>query len=210
MSDIKKEIGTGVYLVIDPAMGVGLNIQQLEYLVDEDIAAIQIWDNPTMEAMDAQLLNATIELFKDSKVPILINNRWECLTDFDLDGVHFDSIPNNIDVIKSKVGRRFFKGITLTNDLRKVEMAQSLNFDYVSFCSMFPTATSDSCEIVLPESVKKCREISDMPIFLSGGIKPQNIQDIKALPFEGVAVISGIMRANRPKEELRKYLAELK
>lgn len=126
------------------------------------------------------------------------------------DGVHFDTIPDNYDEIISEVNRDFIKGVTLGNELDVVRKAEELNFDYLSFCSMFPSQTTDSCEIVRPETVKKCREMTGMPLFLAGGIRPDNVNLLSDLSFQGIAVISGIMSAESPKEALKEYQNQLK
>lgn len=204
-----KEIKSGIYIVINPAQNNDDILNQLVQIKDESIAAIQIWDNPDVKALNENLIDEIIQLFKNS-TPILINNQWELLKEFEFDGVHFDKIPGNYNELINEINRDFIKGITLGNDLNIVEKADNLNFDYVSFCSMFPSQTSDNCEIVRTETVLKCREITDMPIFLAGGITPNNIKELKNLSFQGVAVVSGIMNAHQPKEALKKYKLQFK
>lgn len=188
-----KEIRKGVYIVIDPAMDQSLLRSRIGRLINEDLAAIQIWDNFDKVKSISEILAEIIHLYKDTRVPILVNNRWELLKEFDLDGVHFDTIPDNWMHINNNIGRNFIKGVTLTNDLTIATKAESLQFDYLSFCSIFPSQTSTSCELVDITTIHKCKELSTLPIFLSGGITPQNIQTLKSIAFDGVAVVSGIM-----------------
>ena len=205
----KKYISKGVYLVIDSSMDKERTLNQLRAVKNEEIAAIQIWNNPAIEKVDKCFLKDIIQLYQDVPVPILINEEWKLLKEIDFDGVHFDSIPNDFLKIEQELDREFLKGITLSNDLEVVEKADEFSFDYVSFCSMFPSKTVDSCEIVHPGSVKKCREITAMPIFLSGGINPGNMDLLQQLPFEGIAVVSGIMKATDPVKALRAYNKQL-
>ncbi|NLI72666.1 MAG: thiamine phosphate synthase [Bacteroidales bacterium] len=206
---MKKKIKSGVYIVINPAQDKGEILRRLMQLKGEEIAAIQVWDNPDVEKMDEELMDEIIHLFKDS-TPVLINNQWEMLNTHAFDGVHFDAIPDNFNEIVSEVNRDFIKGVTLGNELNIVKKAKELNFDYLSFCSMFPSQTTDSCEIVRPDTVKKCRQMTDLPLFLAGGIRPNNINLLKDLSFQGIAVISGIMSADNPKIALKEYQNQLK
>ncbi|MDZ7683410.1 MAG: thiamine phosphate synthase [Fodinibius sp.] len=129
----------------------------------------------------------------------------ELLKDTPADGLHFDSVPNNYEEIKNEVDRDFIAGITCSNDLEIVEWAEENGFDYVSFCAMFPSPSVDSCEIVTPETVRKARQITDMPLFLSGGITPEKIGELDGLDFNGVAVISGILKDDEPREKALNY-----
>lgn len=205
---MQKEIKPGVYIVINPAQNKEEILHRLTQIKDEEISAIQIWDNPDVEKIDEELIEETIRLFKNT-TPVLINNKWEMLEKYALDGIHFDAIPDNYNEILSELNRDFIKGITLGNDLEVVRKANELNFDYVSFCAMFPSQTAGYCEIVSPEAVKKCREMTEMPIFLAGGIRPDNIISLRDLSFQGIAVVSGIMNADRPKEALKEYQIQL-
>jgi len=49
-----------------------------------------------------------------------------------------------------------------------------------------------------------------MPIFLAGGIRPENIGKLKELSFDGIAVISGVMGSDNPDEAVREYVKQLK
>jgi thiamine-phosphate pyrophosphorylase len=62
---------------------------------------------------------------------------------------------------------------------------------------------------VQPDSIRKAREISNMPIFLSGGINQENLGKLKALPFNGIAVISGILNEDDPESAAKKYKEKL-
>src|SRR5699024_6155768 len=205
---MSKKICSRIYIVIDPDKKKEEIIKQLFKLKRESIAALQIWDNPDIDTIDEELLNKIFQIFKN-KTPILINNKWKLLKKFEFDGVHFDEIPKELDKIVSKIGHDFIKGITLNNDLKIVEKAEKLNFDYLSFCALFPSKTVDNCEIVNPETIQECSKITSMPIFLSGGITPNKIHQLKYLSFQGIAVVSGIMKAKDSKKKFKKYKFEL-
>lgn len=206
---MKKIISGGVYVIVDPGMKLKTILKQLEAIRDENIAAVQVWDNPAVEKIDENLVRNIIRLFGPGKTPVLINNKWELMSEMELDGVHFDVIPETFNKISQEIGRGFLKGVTVHNDLKVIQQAEQLNFDYVSFCSMFPSQTSNSCEIVQLKTVQRCREMTDMPIFLAGGITPQNIHLLNNLSFQGIAVVSAVMKANDPKKVLQEYNALL-
>lgn len=203
-----KTVHKGVYIVVDPAMKQRKLINQLKKVKKQPIAAIQIWDNPAIEVKEG-LIEEIVGLFKDTNIPVLINNRWEYLKKYDLDGVHFDVLPINLEKINKEVGKEFIKGITLTNNLKNLSVIEYLCFDYVSFCSIFPSSTSNSCELVDFKNIQACREKSNLYIFLSGGIKPENLNQLRHLNYDGVAIVSGIMKASDPEKAIEEYINEL-
>ena len=203
-----KTIHKGVYVVIDPGMEQERILSQLEKIKKQSIAAIQIWNTPNAE-IKPSLIESILALFKDTNTPVLINNKWEYLKAFDLDGVHFDAFAKDLEQINKEVNRAFIKGITLTNDLGRLSEIEAMGFDYLSFCSVFPSSTSNSCDLVDFKTIQDCKEQTDMPVFLSGGITPENLNQLRHLNYDGVAIVSGIMKASNPKKAIENYSNEL-
>lgn len=169
---------------------------------------LQIWNHWPAHFGTAEkqaLVQSVLEITSAFNVPTLINEEWPLLKTTALDGVHFDSIPENYEAIEKEINRSFIGGITCSNDLQVIEWAEQHQLDYVSFCSMFPSSSVDSCEIVMPETIRQARVITQMPLFLSGGITTGNLTTLKELDFNGVAVISGILSADSPKASATAY-----
>jgi thiamine-phosphate pyrophosphorylase len=209
MEITNKKIEAGIYLVIDPAANETAIIEKLKLILEEPIAAVQIWDHFLQGQDIEKLINTITGACHKKNVPVLINNKWEWLKKADLDGVHFDSIPGNWDLIKQIIGKKIICGITCNNDLSILHWAADNRLDYISFCSMFPSPTSNSCDMVLFETIRKAKETVTIPVFLAGGITIENMPKLEGLPFNGIAVSSGIMNAENPKEIIHSYLDHL-
>lgn len=144
------------------------------------------------------MIQPILALAAEYDVPVLVNEEWQLLKTTALHGVHFDTVPNHFDNIRKEIGRDFICGITCSNDLGVIEWADENRLDYISFCAMFPSPSVDNCPIVRPETVQKAREITSLPLFLSGGITLDNLGTLDNLDFDGVAVISGILKSDNP------------
>lgn len=201
------KITGGIYLVLDPARPLALILQKLEAALNGGIDVVQIWNNWNEATDKLTLIEAVGSLCRQYKVPLFINEEWQLLTQtLYLDGVHFDTIPENYNLIKEAVKRPFMAGITCSGDLSTVAWADENQLNYVSFCAMFPSPSAGSCSIVMPAVVKKAHESTSLPLFVSGGITPDNIIALKQkTPFDGVAVISGILSADDPEKQVRTY-----
>jgi len=206
----KRNIGSGIYLVIDPSMAEAIIIDKLNGILKEKIVAVQVWDNFRDDENIKVFIQKICSLCHAKDVPVLINNRWEYLMSTPLDGVHFDHIPSNYDSIQAKVKKPFISGLTCNNDLSLVKWAAINSLDYISFCSMFPSSTANSCELVNHSAIQTAKTIFRHPVFLAGGIRPENINKLKELDYTGIAVISGIMSSDNPAESIRKYYEHLK
>lgn len=206
----RKKITPGIYLVVDPSMEESVLLNKIGLCLEEEIAALQVWDNFYAGQNINELVQKICSLCHAKHVPVLINNRWELLNNSLLDGVHFDRIPENYLQIKETINKSFLTGLTCNNDLSHVRWATANQLDYISFCSIFPSTTSNSCELVNFNTIHEAAKISSLPIFLAGGIKPENIEKLKELEYAGIAVISGIMNSDKPGEAIKVYSEKLK
>lgn len=206
----RQTIQSGIYLIIDPSMEKEILFAKLNLIVKEKIATIQVWDNFKKEQNTEELLLKIYEKASANNIPIIINNRWELLKQIPLDGIHFDEIPENFNDIKKEINRDFIAGITCNNELSIIEYAEKHQFDYISFCSMFPSKTANSCELVDFETVQKAKNIFSGKIFLAGGIDLSNIENLSQLNYHGIAVVSGIMSAENPSETIKIYHQKIK
>src|SRR5690625_3249322 len=206
----KKLIDSGIYVVINPAIDEQVLLEKLQIILTKDIAAVQIWDNLKSGQNVEERLEKIHALCKKHQTRVLINNRWDYLKTIDLDGIHFDQIPANLYQIKKEVDSGLIFGLTCENDLADVRWAAGNDFDYISFCAMFPSESAGDCEIVDHQTVEEASRIFDNPLFLSGGISPENLPELDNLKFDGVAVISGIMNAKNPDQAIDQYLKNLK
>lgn len=204
-----NKLAGGIYLVIDPSMEEGILFEKLEQVLQEGIAIVQLWDNWPQGTQKERLINSICDLCHRYQVPVFINNEWDLLNSLPLDGVHFDSIPADYDKIKQRLPKEVKIGLTCNNDLSAVEWAERNSLNYISFCSIFPSVTSNSCELVSFQTIEQARKITSMPIFLAGGIQLSNLPKLKGLDFDGIALISGIMSSVSPAEATKQYLALL-
>ncbi|MCG2590927.1 thiamine phosphate synthase [Rhodohalobacter sulfatireducens] len=210
---MKKEITGGIYLVLDPSINKTELLEKLEQALNGGVDIIQIWNNwpeSISHSGKVEFIEEILDLTKRHNVPVLMNNDWKMLKETDMDGVHLDQIPEDYDQIQSKIQRDFIAGITCSNNLEVIQWAENHDIDYISFCSMFPSNSVDSCEIVRTETVRKAREITDIPLFVSGGITPKNLSELDDLDFQGVAVISGILTSDSPRIMANEYKKKLK
>jgi thiamine-phosphate pyrophosphorylase len=203
----QKKITGGVYLVVDPAMDGSLLLSKLTSALEGKLEAVQLWNHWTPGDDKLECITAVGQLCRKHHVPLLIDSDWEMLLQSSyLDGVHLDSIPADYAMIKQKIRRPFIAGITCSGNLDVVQWADEQRLDYVSFCAMFPSPSAGSCDIVIPATVRQAKGITDLPLFVSGGITPDNIVVLrKQTPFDGVAVISGIMSAEDPLRKVKLY-----
>ncbi|QMU31223.1 thiamine phosphate synthase [Adhaeribacter radiodurans] len=201
-----RNISGGLYLIADAGLEELVLREKLEEALQNGVSIVQLYNT---ENASVTVINKICTLCHSYQVPVLVNNNWHLLLTTLLDGVHFDSVPDNLAEIKNTVKREFYKGITCSNNLAVVQWAHDNQFNYLSFCSLFPSATAGSCEIVHFENIQKARAITHLPFFAAGGINLHNLSQLAELPLNGIAVVSGIMASDNIGLTTQKYLHEL-
>lgn len=205
MSNNTRAIHGGVYLVIDPAKGLEQVLPAVQQALAGGVDIIQVWNHWHTGQHKIMFIQAICQAAHGYGIPVLIHEDWLLMKDTPADGMHFDEIPLDLVYIRQQVGRPFLCGITCGNELEKLRWAIDHGFDYVSFCSMFPSTTANSCELVKPETVQAARKMTGMPIFLAGGITPETIHSLATTGMDGVAVVSGIMNSPDPRQKTFYY-----
>jgi thiamine-phosphate pyrophosphorylase len=201
----------GVYLVLDPTMDKDFLIKKLSAAAEAGLQVVQIWNNWLPGTDKLALIKAIANVCRPYRIPLFINEDWHLLTESPfLHGVHFDQIPEDFAAIKNTIGKPFLAGITCSGNLDTVVWADANGLNYVSFCAMFPSPSAGSCDIVMPATVRQARSLTKLPLFVSGGITVENIAQLKKeTPFDGVAVISGILSADDPQQKVQQYKTAL-
>ncbi len=199
----------GIYVIADAGLEKKVLLEKLTQALEGGIHVIQLYNTKNASAQLYHTINEVCALSHQYQVPVLVHNHWELLEETTLDGVHFDAIPQNLEEIEKKAGRKFIKGVTCSNNLQVIEDASHHGFDYISFCSLFPSRSAGVCELVSFETIKKARSISQLPFFAAGGIHLDTMPQLKELPLNGVAVISGIMASDNIAASVKNYQHQL-
>lgn len=186
---------SGIYLIADVTLAQNVLLNKINKALQSGVKLLQLY-NVDNNATTINNIHNIKKLCHSFKALVLINNNWKLALKTSVDGVHFDLPPNNMKEINEVIGNKLIKGLTLSNHLDLIRWAHHHDFNYFSFCSMFPSASAEKCEIVNFESVQKARKLTSLPLFAAGGINLDNIEQLAALPIDGVAVISSIMNAD--------------
>lgn len=206
---MKRKINGGLYLVVDPMPGLKEVLPKVNAALEGGVDSIQLWNHWNPNEDYEKFVLEICSLAHNHDVPVLINENWQWMKTLPLDGVHFDTIPLNVNQIKKEITRSFLIGITCSNDEDKINWAIENKIDYLSFCSVFPSSTSNSCELVRPETIQATRDQTNMLLYAAGGITFDNTSQLLDLGINGIAIVSGIMKAENPYLATRKFKQKL-
>ena len=194
-----------LYLVVDPEPGRRILLPKIRAALEGGVDVLQLWNHWNETESRDELIHQVCDLAHLYDVPVIIHEHWRYLEKFPLDGVHFETLPENLSAIRQHVNRPFLSGVTCGNDQQRIEWAIDNKLDYLSFCSMYPSTTANSCELVSPDIVRQTCMRNAIAVYVAGGVTPDTIPDLRLLGVNGVAVVSGIMKAENPAHEAARF-----
>jgi thiamine-phosphate pyrophosphorylase len=177
-----------LYLVTDRAQTRGRDLLAvLEQALEGGVKAIQLREKDLGGKALFYLAEKTRELCDRYDALLLINDRIDVALAVDAAGVQLSKTSLPISAS--------------THSLDEARQAQSSGVDFVLFGPVYFTPSKAS--FGAPQGLDPLKKIVAnlrVPVYAIGGIKPENLIDVHRLGVRGVALISAIIGAERPKE----------
>jgi len=151
-------------------------------------------------------IRSVVPLCREYGATVIVDDRAELVSRFDLDGVHLGKNDMPISEARKLVGPRKIIGAT-ANSFADIERAASQGADYIGLGPFRFTTTKANLSPVLglegySRIVGECRSRGiDLPIVAIGGITEDDIPDIMRTGVGGIAISSTILRSADPTEK---------
>jgi thiamine-phosphate pyrophosphorylase len=200
-----------LYLVTDRGMTQGRDLLWvLQQALDGGVKAIQLREKDLVGREFFLLAEAARKLTQRYYARLLINDRIDIVLAMDADGVHLSTASFPIESARALLGRQRLLGVS-THSLEEAAEAERNGADFVVFGPVY--FTPSKARYGEPQgmaALKKVVEKISLPIYAIGGIKPENIADVRRAGVRGVALISAVMSAADPKDATKKILSLVK
>ncbi len=141
---------------------------------------------------------------------LFINDRIDVAQGVDADGVQLGNASIPIEVVRDLLGPRKLIGAS-THSIKEAQEAERAGADFVLFGPVY--FTPSKAIYGKPQGLahlKEVVEIISLPVYAIGGIKPENIPEVKETGIRGVALISAILSALDPRAAAQEMLRLLK
>ena len=200
-----------LYLVTDRSLTQGRDLLWvLQQALDGGVKAIQIREKDLGGRDLLFLAEAARKLTQRYHAHLLINDRIDIALAVDADGVHLSTASIPIESARDLLGRQRLLGAS-THSLEEAQEAERNGADFVVFGPVYFTPSKAPYgEPQGMAALKKIVEKISLPIYAIGGIKLENIDDVRRAGVRGVALISAIMSAADPKNATKKILKHFK
>ncbi|MRH41829.1 thiazole tautomerase TenI [Aquibacillus halophilus] len=148
------------------------------------------------------LVNRSVPLAK-----IIVNDRIDVAHVKNVKGVQLGYNSLSPEIVK-----RNFPSLQVgcsVHTLEEASLAQKQGIDYLLFGHIFPT---DSKLGLVPKGLEELKDITidlEIPVIAIGGIKPHHVCEVIEAGAAGIAVMSGVLEAKDPLEQVKSYSQNL-
>lgn len=137
-------------------------------------------------------------------VPYVVNDEVEIAKAIDADGVHIGQSDKALVEAREILGPDKIIGVS-AQTVEQAVLAEQNGADYLGVGSIFSTSTKLDADDVSLETLRAICDAVQIPVVAIGGIKADNILQLKGTNVDGVAVVSGIFAA----KDIKKATSEL-
>lgn len=129
-------------------------------------------------------------------VPFIINDHPEVVVESGADGLHVGQDDILVKVARDLIGPDKIVGLS-THSLLQAESALREKPDYIGFGPLFSTPTKPDYMSIGTSRISEVYRLVPLPIYCIGGIKLENLPEVLSAGAQRVAIVSGILKAEK-------------
>lgn len=135
-------------------------------------------------------------------IPLIINDRLDIMQAVDAAGVHLGQSDMPLSVARKIIGEEKIIGISASTE-EEAQKAAEEGADYLGVGAIFSTDTKKDATVISLRTLQQIKANIEIPIVAIGGIHQDTLLKLKGINIDGIAVVSDIMTADKPKEAAR-------
>jgi thiamine-phosphate pyrophosphorylase len=165
-----------------------------ELLLEGGVDVLQLRAKRVERNIIADLAAQIHRLTSRAEVPLVINDYPELLRDVPAEGAHVGQDDMTVVAAREAAGRPCLIGKS-THSLAQAQAAAAEGADYIGFGPLFATPTKPGRPAIGLGDIQAVHETVKIPIFCIGGIKQENLPQVRAAGARRVVIVSGWLDA---------------
>ena len=182
----------------------------LEHALEGGVKAIQLREKDLSGKELFILAEKTRRLCQRYEAALLINDRLDVALAVDAAGVQLGKGSLPLPDARALLGNNRYIGASV-HSVEEAQYAETDGADFIVFGPVYftPSKAAYGAPQGVP-ALKKIVEIARLPVYAIGGIKPDNITELRSACVKRVALISAIVEAPQPKQATEEIIRLLR
>jgi len=182
----------GLYVITDDQLSGEHLLTHVQQALAGGARLVQYRSKTGSEAAREHTARAILELCREQRVPLLINDDVELAAKIGADGVHLGQDDGRVIAARNKLGSGAIIGVTCHASLELAQTAQDEGASYVAFGRFFDSNTKPEAPPADLNILREAKEVLDIPVCAIGGITPDNAPSLIEGGADMLAVIHGV------------------
>jgi thiamine-phosphate pyrophosphorylase len=179
----------------DSAANVAALLEGLRLCIEGGAALVQMRNKSPARAKREELAIRILELCRQHRVPLLINDDVELAAAIGADGVHLGKDDASVENARASLGAYTIVGVSCYNQLDLARLAEAQGADYVAFGRFYPSRTKPDAVPASLDLLRRAAAELRLPIAAIGGINAENGAELVAAGADLLAVIDAVFSA---------------
>lgn len=197
-----------LYLVTEESVPLEQLLTIVEEAIKGGVTCVQLREKTNSGKLFFEKAVKLKELTLRYEVPLYINDRVDIALAANVDGIHVGQEDLPLAEVKKIVPSSMLIGVS-AGTVEEALAAERDGADYIGVGAVFPTKSKDNAKILHEGELERIIAAVSIPVVAIGGIKLENIVEIRDTGIAGVAVVSEIMRAENPCEAAEALRTEI-
>uniref|UniRef100_A0A6A7G4H4 thiamine phosphate synthase n=1 Tax=Hirondellea gigas TaxID=1518452 RepID=A0A6A7G4H4_9CRUS len=134
---------------------------------------------------------SVLEVCRELNVPLLINDSVDIMFKIGADGVHIGQSDGNPQSVRKEIGPSKILGVSAST-VDEARRAIADGADYLGTGAVFSTGTKPDKSVIGMDGLSRITKASSIPVVAIGGIKTENVHELKDTGISGIAIVSGV------------------
>ncbi|MDT8404139.1 thiamine phosphate synthase [Sulfuriflexus sp.] len=182
----------GLYVITDDQLSGSHLLMHVQQALTGGACLVQYRSKSGSEAAREYTARAVLELCREHRVPLLINDDAMLAAKIGADGVHLGQADGRIGAARLRLGSGAIIGVTCHASLPLAQSAQAEGASYVAFGRFFDSHTKPEAPPADLGMLREARAALEIPICAIGGITPDNAPALLEAGADMLAVIHGV------------------
>lgn len=174
--------------------------EQVEDALKGGVTCVQLREK---ELNDEEFLAEAMELSalcKQYNIPFFVNDNVEVAIQCKADGIHVGQNDMHANQVRKQVGEDMMIGVSVHTVSEALEAVEN-GADCLGVGAMFSSSTKTDADVLSNETLRDICNAVEVPVVAIGGITKENMMQLAGTGVDGVALVSGIFRADDIKKE---------
>jgi thiamine-phosphate pyrophosphorylase len=198
----------GLYAIADTSLIAPERlVAAVEQAVLGGAVAVQYRDKSGYTEMRRRQGRALLEVCREHRVPLIINDDTGLALELEADGVHLGKDDATLAEARRLLGEAAIVGASCYNRAELALNARAQGADYVALGRFFPSSSKPRAVQASVEMLAEVRPRLRLPIVVIGGITPENGASLLEAGADMLAVIQGVFGQPDPRAAAARYAA---